>query len=239
MNLPISRRSLWLILALAAALSVALWPVQTRSGVDYVWTSSRITLFEKGLHFLSRDLQTRRLAQAVARGASSDQERLLKLFTWTTQNIRPVPKGFPTVDDHIWNVFVRGYGAPDQRTEAFALLASYCGFPAGSTILKTEGLSHQIILAVVQVGEEKVIPFDVANGLFFTNERGQLAHWKELQRDPQLIRAAAKGLQINGIAYERYFETVSELSVNPSRIQRQKPWPRLKMETLRLFRLPS
>ncbi len=211
----------------------------TRSGIDFVWSSKEIPLYEKAIHFVSRDLQARRLAQEITQGATTDQERLEKLFFWTVKNVRPIPGNFPIVDDHILNVLIRGYGAPDQRTEAFALLASYGGFPTGSTILKAKGLSHQIIVAVVQVGEEKVILFDVANGIFFTNERGQLAHWEELQRDPQLIRAAAKGLQINGIAYERYFETVSELGVNPSRIQRQKPWPRLKMEILRLFRPSS
>lgn len=227
----------WMTLGLlmTAALGVANWPVTTRSGVNFVWSSKKISLYEKAIHFLSRDLQTRRLAQEVAGEASGSQEKLARLFSWTLQNVRPIPEEFPAMDDHLPNVFIRGYGTADQRTEAFALLASYSGLPAASVSLRADGFPRPLFLALVKT-EGEVIPFDVENGLIFTNPRGGLASLEELQLDPGLVAAASRGLRFHGAPYEAYFLKWKDPQGDFSRMEEQKPWPRLRIEISKLFR---
>lgn len=138
------------------------WPVTTRSGVNYQWSSKPIPLAEKAVHFLSRDLQTRRLSREIVRGASNEQEKMDKIFSWVTRNIRSVPPGFPVVDDHIQNIWIRGYGTPDQRAEVFALLSSYSGFSTEVQLLKEGGSSHQKWVAWVR-GKREMFLFDGEN----------------------------------------------------------------------------
>ena len=114
-----SRRA-WIVAAGIGmtVIATANWPVTTRWGVNYHWTSAKIPLYEKVVNFLSRDRQTRRIAHEIVRGAATDDERLVKIFAWVQEHVQPVPDGFPVVDDHPLNILIRGYGAGDQRTEA-------------------------------------------------------------------------------------------------------------------------
>lgn len=129
------------LLFLIGIIAVFSWPVTTRYGVDYRWSSRQIPLGEKGLDFLHRDFETRRLVREVTEGASGDEEKLKRITAWVSANVRPVPPGFPVVDDHIQNVWIRGYGTSDQRAEVFALLASYSGFSAAARTVRPTGVS--------------------------------------------------------------------------------------------------
>ena len=167
-------------------IAAAVWPVTTRFGVDYRWSSRRVTLFEKAVHFLSRDLQTRRLVAELTRGARSTDERLLRLFDWTVVHVRATPPGLPVVDDHPWHIIIRGYGASDQRAEAFALLASHAGFQAGAAPLYVPGTEKRLLVTVVRDGGRTLV-FDVNHGVAFRNGRGGLADVREVTANPALI----------------------------------------------------
>src|SRR5688500_16162302 len=100
--------------------------METRQGVAYQWSTKRIRLYEKSIELISRDIQTKRLVREIIAGQSTPQARLLTILIWVDEHVRPSPEGFPLVDDHVLNVILRfRYGAPDQRPEAFALLATY------------------------------------------------------------------------------------------------------------------
>lgn len=207
----------------------ACWPVTTRSGLNYQVTTRRITLFEKAVHFLSRDLQTRRLVAEMTRGARGADERLLRLFEWAVAHVRATPAGFPVVDDHPWHILIRGSGAPDQRTEAFALLASYAGFPAAAASLTAVGTDARLIVAAVRTGPRTLV-FDVNHDLIFRNARGECADWKELVRDPALVRRVAGELTVEGEPYEHFFQEAGSLTPRFDRMEAQKPWARLWQE---------
>lgn len=215
------------VLVLAGVGTLALLPVGTRSGLNYAWSTQQIFLSEKLTHFLSRHFQTRRLAQKVTQGALNNQEKIAKIFEWVTENVRTPPRGFPIVDDHPLHILIRGYGAPDQRTEAFALLASYSGFPSEAVFLGAEGTDRPIVVALVRVGHKTVL-VDVQHQFLFRNEEGELADWKELAQNPKLVAAVAKGRQIDGVAYERFYQNLDQLEPSFVRMELQKPWPRLK-----------
>ena len=223
-------RLLPVLIVLACAGSViAFWPTETRIGINYEVSTYRLPLYETALHFFSRELQAQRLAKQITESATDDEERILQLFSWTLRHVHPNPPGLPIVDDHVLNILIRGYGMPDQRTEAFALLASARGFPAGAAFLQPKGSSHDLVVALVKL-HGRVIVLDVANGLIFRNRSGRLASVDEIRADPELVLDACNGLRLHGIPYPRYIEQLGNTSSEPFlRMQRQSFWERLKL----------
>ena len=198
-----------------------------------------MTLFEKTVHFISRDLQTRRLVAELLRGAGpGSDERLSRLFDWTVRHVQPVPPGLPVVDDHVLHIIIRGYGAPDQRTEAFALLASYAGFPATAATLTASENGGGVLVALVR-DKERTLLFDVNHELIFRTPQGNLAGVEELIKHPQWVAEAAHGLTVGGLPYERYVARLRDLRVSFSRMEGQKLWPRLWQEVLGRFGVKS
>ena len=232
----------WGLLAILGVLSFFVimgnWPVTTRFGVDGHWSSKRISVYEKAINFLSRHLQTRRLAREVASGATTDEEKLVNIFSWVSEHLQPTPDGFPVVDDHVWHIFVRGYGAGDQRTEAFAVLASYAGLPATSVTLHVPDAQGALLLAAAQ-SHGRTLVFDIPRHVLFRNQEGALASIEELQRDPELVRQATQGATIRGIPYERFVAQLDKATLRFSRMGNQRPWFRFRSELLRLLRTKS
>ena len=233
-----NRRIAWAAAGLLC-ITAALWPVKTRFGVNYQWSSRTITLFEKTVHFISRDLQTRRLVAELLRGAGPGSDgRLSRLFNWTVRHVQPVPPGFPVMDDHVLHIIIRGYGAPDQQTEAFALLASYAGFPAAAATLKAPEGPGGILVAVVRA-KDRTWLFDVNRGFVFRTPQGTLADVTELLKHPQWVAETTGGLAVEGWPYERYVEGLRDLRTTFSRMEAQKLWPRLWQEVLGRFGVKS
>jgi len=213
------------VLALGVVVGLAHWPTTTRYGINYRWASRRIPLYEKTINFLSRHLQTKRLAEELTRGAANDEEKLLTLFQWVGAHVQPTPKGFPVVDDHPLYILIRGYGAEDQRTEAFALLAHYAGFSSSVARLKAPGTGTLLHVALVRQGIRHLV-FDITHQLVFRTAQGELAGLEELRHDPVLLASASQGLLVDGVPYERFFLAEASLS-SYSRSDAQELWPRL------------
>jgi hypothetical protein len=156
-------------LVIVAGLSaLALWPASRHVGVNYVAHEERIPLALKVYDFVSRDLRTRRVLRAIVadRGmaSASDDARVSALFDWVVAHVARQPTDRDVIDDHPIEINARGYGAPDQRAEAFALLASYLGYPAAHVILAlpTEERAHH--LTVGRVGT-RLEAFEVEAGV--------------------------------------------------------------------------
>lgn len=230
------RRILVSVAAIVAVTIIAQWPVTTRWGVNYQTSSKRIPLYEKAINFLSRDLQTQRIAQEITAGASSQTDKLLRVFTWVTANVRATPEGFLVVDDHPLHILIRGYGAEDQRTEAFVLLAGYSGFRAASTKVRPPGAAKPIMLALVRLPPKTVV-FDVINGVVFRDDQGELVDVQVLLQHPRLISLAAPGLRVHGVAYEQAVLELRHLNRTFSRTAAQRFWPRLVQELGRFLGL--
>lgn len=211
------------------------WPVTTRYGVNYRWSTKRISLFEKTVNFISRDVQMRRIAGEVAEGASTGEQKALVIFGWVVRHVRPTPLGLPIVDDHVLNILIRGYGAPDQRAEAMAVLASYNGMPANATPVRVPDVPGELQLTLVRV-DGRIAVFDVSHELVFRNAAGQLADVDDM-KDPRLVTSTAHGILVEGVPYERYQPGLQALGPAFSRMERQKLWPRIKFEVGRWVHL--
>ncbi len=234
------RRFIKTIVMLAVVLAMvgfAHWPTTMRYGVNYQPFSRQIPLYQKALDFISRDLQARQLTSEVMAGAVNQTDRALKAFDWVGRNIRPVPDGLPIVDDHVWNIIVRGYGADDQRLEVFTLLTSYGCCPA--TVVRLDGQGGNSIDVAVAFVDGQPRVFDVLRGLMFRSKAGDLATVDELLRQPDLIAAVSHGLAPHGVPYERYLSDLADFRPVFARMERQRPWLRLKYEVGALLTAPA
>jgi hypothetical protein len=221
------RRALLTAAAIAVMTTVAVMPVTTRQGVNFDVTEHRLPLYLKSLEFVERSGQYAQIAGEVTAGASSEAERVERLFAWTRRHVRQTPDGWPIVDDHILNIIIRGHGMNDQQADVFTTLCSYAGVPAFWTRVPPVPSGPHLLLSFARVdGRWRV--FDVANGVVFRTRGGQLAALAEVAADPRLIPAPARALTLDGIPYSDLMARAAMPSVpHPLRAELQMPLPRL------------
>lgn len=232
------RRGLRLLTVLSVMVVIAIvarWPVTTSVGFNYEVTVKRLTLFEKAIGFINRDLEMRRLTREVAGVGGTSEQRLLRMYEWVVDNIHPLSPGLPVVDDHVRDIFVRRYGAKDQRAEALAALASYDGMRGTILALGKDPRRRHIQLTVVQlVG--RVVAFDVNNRIAFRKRSGELASLEDLVADPTIIQRASSCIFFDGAPYHEHLHQLGEATFSFERMENQRPWPRLRNELIeRLF----
>jgi len=219
--------------ALCAALSV---PMSTRQGVNFTVSTRTVPFYVKAIDFLHRHYRYQALAEMITRGRRSDRDRVLAVFDWTRRNIRPTPRGWPIVDDHILDIIVRGYGVDDQMADVFTTLSTYGGVPAFWKMVTVPERETTLILSFARV-DGVWVTFDVAHGLIFTDVHGRLIDTPTLAHNPAAAQAIAGELQPGGIPYGRYLEQLRVFEVPKMlRARKQMPLPRLIYEGLRGFR---
>jgi hypothetical protein len=220
-----SRRFRWVagVVSLAALVAALHWPVTTFRAVDDRLETRQIRLYEKAVDFVSRDLQARRLVREITGGLHTPEARILAILDWVVEHVQPIPPGFAVVDDHVFHVVHRGYGAPYQRIEVFTLLASHAGMPSG---LAPIGMEPAV--ALVRIGAAAHV-FDVVNGVAFFRSDGELATVEDLIAEPALVIAACPGGEC-GSRYERLVGSLNDLRPNLVHMESQRPLTRLRME---------
>ncbi|MBI3321296.1 MAG: hypothetical protein HYZ91_03405 [Candidatus Omnitrophica bacterium] len=223
------------VLLIGVLWGVALFPVHTKQGVDYQIVSRPLPLYLKVMGFLLRDAEYRRLAKAITHGQTTDEARALVVFQWTREHIRPTPRDWPAVDDHIANIIIRGYGADDQRADVFTTLLTYAGVLAYWKIIVAEHGAGKLVLSFVRINGQWTV-WDVERGLAFRDAQGRLASVAELAQNPALL--GSDGLAAyRGQPYRQYVEHgLASLTVpDPLRAEEQMPMRRLLAETRRMW----
>lgn len=184
-------------------MTVACWPTRRLVGVNFVVSEHTLPLWAKTMDFVQRDANVSATAHAVLGGYPDAEAKATAALAWTRANIRPTPQGFPVVDDHIWHIFVRGYGEPDQRADVFTALLAYSDVPAYWMLIGEP--PDQLPLSYVRIGDRWRM-YDVTNGLVFRNGAGELATPEELASNPRLVAAAATAAGVDAANYDRYFK---------------------------------
>ena len=229
-----SRARPWIagIALFAIAVLIGSWPTTTAVGYNYRVGIKRLTVFEKVVSFVDRDMLMRRIAGEIAGTDGTAEQRLLRMYTWVADNIHPVPEGFPVVDDHVAYIFLRHYGADDQRAEALAALAAYAGMPATTVGLVKGPKMRGVQLTLVRLGD-KLTVFDVNHRIAFRRRSGELADFDDLKRDPSLIVDAGGGIVVDAVPYHEHFARIGQVTPRFVRMEEQRFWPRVKNELLR------
>lgn len=150
-------------------------PVATRQGINYQWHTIRLPLYLKVLDFFDRHFNYKQLVKRIVKDADTDREKVMKIFEWAHQNIKAdVPKDWPIIDDHVWYIIVRGYGAKDQFSDVFTTLCNYAAIDAFYSWVYTQDRKQRIPLSFVRI-DKKWVVFDPYHGIYFKARNDELA----------------------------------------------------------------
>ena len=183
-----------------------------------------------------RDYWTRRISREITRGLPAEEKRLNVLMAWTQNHIRPIPAGWPVMDDHILYTIIRGTGESEQKADVFTTLSSYAGTPSFWAVVKPgSGTKERLILSFAFI-EGRWTVWDVGRGISFRRKDGSLAIVSELSKDPALISFNVGRLRHQGRAYSEYLLKGLPHFFVPefTRPQKQMPGPRVLFELKRL-----
>lgn len=207
-------------------------------GVNYQVRQIKIPFYVKIIDFLSRHYHYKEILRTIIKNSDSDEQKLIKLFEWTHKNIRPVPEGFPIVDDHVYNIIIRGYGTDDQSADVFTTLCVYAGIPAfWKWVSPTNAHSPRYAVSFVKLNKRWLV-FDSYAGNYFENKDGHIASIDDIISDQRIVETAANRPIIYGIAYTRYLENLSPVqNVDFMRPQAHMPWQRLIYELKNKFQI--
>lgn len=154
--------------------------VSTKQGINYGVSTLKIPLYLKILDFFDRHYNYKLIVERIIGDSSGEKERVLKIFEWTYKNIRKTPEGYPMIDDHVWNIIVRGYGEDDQSSDVFTALCNYAGADAFYSWVDSGKNDRYLVLSFVRIkGRWNV--FDPYNGVYFKNKAGDLANTDEIK----------------------------------------------------------
>ena len=221
------------LLVAAPGVPCLLEAATTRQGINFHVSTKPIPLHVKALDFLHRHYQYQLLAQEITKESRSDEDRVMAIFKWTREQIRPTPPDWPVVDDHILHIIIRGHGLPDQMADVFTTLCTYAGVPAFWRILTPPDSGVRLIISMVKI-ENRWVLFDVANDLVFRNAGGEPASIEDISADPGLVTKAANGLRPGNVPYEIYFTNSQPWKIpHMLRARLQMPGPRLWYEARR------
>lgn len=200
----------------------------TRKGINYRWYTMNIPLYLKILNFFDRHYSYKYLVKEIVKYSKDDKERVIKIFAWTHNNIRKTPLGFPVIDDHTWNIIIRGYGASDQSSDVFTTLCNYAGIKAFYSLVSTPDQRKAIPFSFVKLGTKWYI-FDPYRGVYFKNTQGELADIEFIKSDkPWIMEIMDEEPNLDYIVYFKNLPSIKES--NLTRANTQSPLNRLIFE---------
>lgn len=229
------RRLIWVIgtlVLVVAGLGVMTAPVTTRQGVNFAVSTHTLPQYMKALDFMNRHFHYRLLAQQITQGLPTDEARALAVYRWTRERIRPTPREWAVVDDHIDHIIIRGHGFGDQMADVFATLATYAGVPTFWIFVRPDS-QHVHVLTFANIGGQWRV-FDVENDIVFKDAQGELASLEQLAAEPELVISNAGRVEPDDLPYGRYLAAASPLKVpSPLRAELQMPGVRVWYELRR------
>lgn len=200
-------------------------------GIDYSVVSYELPLYQKAIAFVHRDLEMRALTRRIVGDTRGAETVAFKLLEWTHAAVRPVPRGFPLIDDHPYHIIVRGYGKVDQAADAFVNLAAYAGIPARLLFARGTDGGYLYAFGALEIDHGWRL-FDVREQIAFRRPSGELALIDELRAEPALTASLPSPSEGPGLGYP---ELIAALNLSPVRpVEQQMPLDRLRYELLRL-----
>ena len=208
--------SLW-IAGLIVIIVILNTGVSTKQGVNYKVHTLRMPLYLKILDFFGRHYNYKLIVERITGDSSGEKDKVLKIFEWTHKNIRKTPEGYPVIDDHVWNIIVRGYGEDDQSSDVFTTLCNYAGLDAFLSWIDTKSHDYYIVLSFVRINGALRV-FDPYNGVYFKNNKGKLADIEEIGKGNWLIEKINTS-NSHDVEYANYFKNLT--LIKDSRFKRQ------------------
>jgi len=211
--------------------------VTTLQGVDYKVSRIKLPLYLKVLNFYNRHYNYKWLAKRITGHLDTREDKILRLFHWTYETIKPQPESLPIMDSHVWSVYVRGYGVSDNFHDLFTTLCNYIGADAFFTKIHSENPYHAIQLSFVRI-ERGWVAIDPHRGVYFRNHTGGLATIEEIdEQDCHIVKLAQRDIS-KAICKQCLVEnlpSIERLGSSLLRANTQSPINRLKLQLHKLF----
>src|SRR3989338_1679603 len=203
--------ALILLIFLLAILFAAMlnFQVSTRQGVNYRVASIKIPLYLKMLDFFDRHYNYKALVDRITEGAQTDEEKALKVFEWTYLHIRPQPNELPIVDDHVWSIIIRGYGAGEQSSDVFTTLCNYIRVDSFYYWLQPNHDKRGIVLSFIKIRGKWVL-LDQYRGIFFVTKDDKLASTEDIIKGNWKIKKLYS--EIPDFNYVPYFSNLTPVN---------------------------
>jgi len=211
--------------------------VTTKHGVDYKVSRITMPLYLKVLNFYYRHYNYKWLAKRITDHLDTKEDKILRLFYWTHETIKPQPKSLPVMDSHPWDVYVRGYGVSDNFYDLFTTLCNYIGADAFFTALYSKDTGKHIQLSFVRI-KRGWVALDPLNGFYFRNHTGGLATIEEIiEQDWHIVKLSQT--DITKVNYEQYIvenlPKIERIGSGLNRANTQSPINRLKLQLHKWF----
>jgi len=211
--------------------------VTTKHGVDYKVSRITMPLYLKVLNFYYRHFNYKWLAKRITDHLDTKEDKILRLFYWTHETIKPQPKSLPVMDSHPWDVYVRGYGVSDNFYDLFTTLCNYIGADAFFTALYSKDTGKHIQLSFVRI-KRGWVALDPLNGFYFRNHTGGLATIEEIiEQDWHIVKLSQT--DITKVNYEQYIvenlPKIERIGSGLNRANTQSPINRLKLQLHKWF----
>jgi len=200
-------------------------------GVDGKVLKITLPLYLKVLNFYDRHLNYKWLARQITGHLDTREDKILRLFHWTHETIKPQPESLPVMDGHVWDIYIRGYGDSANFHDLFSTLCNYIGVDAFFTRFYARDTSS-INLSIVRIKRGWVV-FDPYNGIYFRNNTGDLATIEEINEQNWHIVKLSQ-TDISKANYEQYIvenlPRIKRLGSSLIRANIQSPINRLKFQ---------
>lgn len=205
--------------------------VSIRQGIDGRVREIRMPLYVKAMEFLSRNYEYKRIANEITKGCNTEEQKVLAIFRWTHENIKPTPPGMPIVDDHILNIIIRGYGESDQSQDVFTNLCAYSGIPSFWMWVYTKTRSAWYPVSFVKMGGRWRV-FDPYYNTYFMAKSGEIASVEDMMADRSIIESSPMADHLIGeTRYKEFFYNLQPINTaGTSRPEQQMPLNRAIFE---------
>ena len=222
-----------ILFLLLSLMTLSNMTVTSKQGVNYKISRIELPLYLKVLNFYDRHFNYMWLANRITGHLKTKEEKIFRLFQWTHETIKRQPERLPIMDDHVWNVYIRGYGVTDNFHDLFSTLCNYIGVDGFFTpvyVTSKRGLN----LSFVRLDRGWVL-FDPFNGVYFKNKTGDWATVDEiLQKNWQIAKLTPA--DISESDYKPYLEFLSPIKeIGLKRANTQSPINRLKLQLSKYF----
>jgi hypothetical protein len=216
-----------LLLLLLAMITVFNMKAITRQGINYHVTEIEIPLYLKVLNFFDRHFNYKWLAKRITNNQQTKEEKVFRLFQWTHETIQPQPESLPVMDDHVWNVYVRGYGVSDNFQDLFTTLCNYIGVDSFFLWLKAKD-NGTFPMSFVKLDRGWVM-FDPYKGVYFFNSNGEWATVEDINKKNWEMKKIGSA-EISDSFYKPYLNNLPNIDkVKLGRANTQSPFNRLLM----------
>jgi hypothetical protein len=197
------------VIMLISVISLLNVSVTTKQGIDYRVHEIKLPLYLKILDFVDRHYNYKNLVAYILGDTKNDDARTMKIFDWVTANVRENPEELPVIDDHPFNILIRGYGVQDQFEDIFTILCTYAGMEAFFKVFKNQS-GESYYISFVKIGG-KWCPLSAFRGVYAAKD-GVIASVDDILLDRKLLTPFESKLldfemdtflkEINGMTYK-------------------------------------